>query len=140
MPDCDVVVIGAGVIGSAITYELASRGASVILVDCRGAGLGSTQAAAGMLVPYLEGFGRPLLPLATRSLDMYDGFVERVSLDAGIEIGYKRTGSLQVVTADQSLDELRHMAADARAAGVDCELLDEHAAREAEPQLSPEIS
>ena len=140
MPDCDVAVVGAGVIGTAITYELVARGASVTLLDCRGAGLGSTQAAAGMLVPYLEGFGRPLLPLATQSLDMYDAFVDRVSRDAGIGVGYRRTGSLQVVTADQPLDELRHIAADARAAGLECELLDERAAREAEPQLTPEVS
>ena len=140
MPDCDVAVVGAGVIGTAITYELVARGASVTLLDCRGAGLGSTQAAAGMLVPYLEGFGRPLLPLATKSLEMYDAFVDRVSRDAGVGVGYRRTGSLQVVTADQPLDELQHIAADARAAGHACELLDEHAAREAEPQLTPEVS
>lgn len=140
MSDCDVAVVGAGVIGEAITHELVSRGASVTLLDCRGAGLGSTQAAAGMLVPYLEGFGRPLLPLAARSLEMYDTFVDRVSRDAGMGIGYRRTGSLQVVNDDESIDELRHIAAEGRGAGVDCELLDAHAARDAEPQLTPEIS
>jgi glycine oxidase len=140
MPDCDVAVVGAGVIGAAITYELVARGASVTLLDCRGAGLGSTQAAAGMLVPYLEGFGRPLLPLATKSLDMYDAFVDRISRDAGICIGYRRTGSLQVATGDQPLDELRAIGADARAAGIECEMLDAHAAREAEPQLAPDVS
>jgi glycine oxidase len=140
MPDCDVVVVGAGVIGEAITYELVARGAAVTLLDCRGAGLGATQAAAGMLVPYLEGFGRPLLPLAARSLEMYDMFVDRVSRDAGMGVGYRRTGSLQVVTADQSLDEMQHIAVDARNAAIDCELLDAQAARNAEPQLTPEIS
>ena len=140
MPDCDVAVIGAGVIGTAVTYELVARGASVTLLDCRGTGLGSTQAAAGMLVPYLEGFGRPLLPLATRSLEMYDAFVDRISRDAGIGVGYDRSGSLQVVTADQSIDELKHVATDARAAGLDCELLDAQASREAEPQLTPDVA
>jgi glycine oxidase len=140
MPDCDVVVVGAGVIGAAITYELVARGASVTLLDCRGAGLGSTQAAAGMLVPYLEGFGRPLLPLATKSLEMYDAFVERIARDAGVGIGYRRTGSLQVVTSDQPLDELRNISAEAGRAGLECELLDAHAAHEAEPQLAPEVS
>jgi glycine oxidase len=133
-------VIGAGVIGAAISYEMAARGASVTLLDSRGAGLGSTQAAAGMLVPYLEGFGRPLLPLATKSLEMYDAFVERVSRDAGLGIGYHRTGSLQVITGDRPLDELRHIVSDARAAGLECELLDAHDARLAEPQLSPDVS
>ena len=90
MPDCDVAVVGAGVIGGAITYELVARGASVTLLDSRGAGLGSTQAAAGMLVPYLEGFGRPILPLA-RAASRYDAFIDRVSRDAGIGIEYRRT-------------------------------------------------
>ena len=140
LPDCDVVVIGAGVIGTAITYELVTRGASVTLLDSRGTALGATQAAAGMLVPYLEGFGRPLLPLATKSLEMYDAFVSRVSRDAGLGVGYDRSGSLQVATSDQPIDELKHVASAARAAGLDCELLDAHAAREAEPQLTPDVA
>jgi glycine oxidase len=140
MPDCDVAVVGAGVIGAAIAHELAARGASVTLLDCRGAGLGSTQAAAGMLVPYLEGFGRPLLPLATKSLEMYDSFVDHVSRDAGIGVEYRRTGSLQVATADQPIEELKQIAAGARAAGLDCELLDERGVRDAEPQLTPEVT
>ena len=140
MADCDVAVVGAGVIGEAIAYELAARGASVILLDARGAGLGSTQAAAGMLVPYLEGFGRPLLPLAARSLEMYDAFVDRVSRDSGVSVGYCRTGSLQVTTAGEPLDDLHSIAAGARAAGLACELLDARGARNAEPQLAAEVS
>ena len=140
MPDCDVAVVGAGVIGEAITYELVARGASVTLLDSRGAGLGATQAAAGMLVPYLEGFGRPILPLAARSLEMYDAFIDRLSRDAGIGVAYRRTGSLQVVTGDEPGDRLEQIAEDARAVGLDCELLDAHAARKAEPQLTPDVS
>jgi len=140
MTDCDVAVIGAGVIGEAVAYELVTRGASVTLLDSRGAGLGATQAAAGMLVPYLEGFGRPLLPLAARSLDMYDTFVDRVSRDSGKSIGYCRTGSLQVATAGEPLEELLSIAAGARMAGVECELLDASDAGNAEPQLTADIS
>ena len=140
MPDCDIAVIGAGVIGAAVTYELVRRGASVTLLDSRGAGLGATQASAGMLVPYLEGFRRPLLPLAARSLELYDAFVDRVSRDAGMGVGYQRTGSLQVATSDQPIDELHHIAADARAAGIECDLLDARAARAAEPRLTPDVA
>ena len=139
MTDCDVAVIGAGVIGGAITHELASRGASVTLLDSRGVGLGATQASAGMLVPYLEGFGRPILPMAAESLAMYDAFLERVSGDSGIGIGYRRTGSLQVAKAGEPLDELQGIAVGARAAGLECELLDAGAAHDAEPQLTPDV-
>ncbi len=140
MPDCDIAVVGAGIIGEAVAYELVTRGASVILIDARGAGLGSTQAAAGMLVPFLEGFGGPLLPLARRSLDMYDTFIERVTRDAGVGVGYRRGGSLQVATSDEHADELRQLADELRRQGVDCELLDARAVREAEPLLSEDVS
>lgn len=139
MQQCDVAVVGAGVIGEAITHELVSRGASVTLFDARGAGLGSTQAAAGMLVPYLEGFQRPLLPIAAKSLEMYDAFVDRVSRDAGIGVEYRRTGSLQVAT-DDSLDELQQLYSETSREGVECELLDAKGARSAEPSLGPDVS
>ena len=91
-----------------------------------------------MLVPYLEGFGRPLLPLATKSLDSttHSSIACRAMRD-GSNIGAR---SLQVVTADQPLEEVRRIASDARAAGLECELLDERAVRDAEPQLTPEVS
>ena len=140
MSDCDVAVIGAGVIGAAVTYELVSRGASVTVLDARGVGLGSTQAAAGMLVPYLEGFGRPILPLAAASLAQYDDFIDRVSQDSGVDVGYHRTGSLQVATSGASSDELAHIAEAAHASGVACEPLNGTALRDAEPLLTLEAS
>ncbi|MSO29968.1 MAG: glycine oxidase ThiO [Acidobacteria bacterium] len=139
MTDCDVAIVGAGVIGEAIAYELSARGASVTLLDARGAGLGSTQAAAGMLVPFIEGFGRPLLPMAARSLGMYDEFIDRLSRDTGLGVGYRRTGSLQVATADESVEALDAVAASARAAGINCQRLDARETLEAEPQLTPEV-
>lgn len=140
MPDCDVAVVGAGIAGAAIAWELTARGASVTVLDSRGAGLGATQAAAGMLVPYIEGFGRPLLQMAARSLEMYDAFIERVAQDSGIGVGYHRTGSLQVAMAGEPVDELGVAAACVKKAGIRCTLLDARQTREAEPQLSPEVT
>jgi glycine oxidase len=140
MPVSDVAIIGSGVIGQAIAFEMVTRGASVTVFDCRGAGLGATQASAGMLVPYAEGIHHPLLPIAAKSLDMYDAFVDRVSRDAGVGVGYCRTGSLQIATADESLDELKGLATSVRAAGIDCELLDTKGARDAEPHLMAEVA
>src|SRR5262245_37524081 len=107
MADCDVAVIGAGAVGSAAAYELAARGASVALLGARGVGLGSTQAAAGMLVPFIEGFGRPILPLAARGLEMYGPFVDRLTRDVGLGVGYARLGSLQVALESEDIEELR---------------------------------
>jgi glycine oxidase len=139
MTDCAVAVIGAGVIGQAITYELVRRRVSVTLVDARGAGLGSTQAAAGMLVPYIEGSGNSLLPLAVRSLEMYDAFIDRLSRDSGLRVGYGRPGSLQVVDRTESLDELLALAGSLRAMGVKCDLVDAADVRKLEPTLTTDV-
>src|SRR5688500_6643065 len=138
MTDCDVAVVGAGIIGGAITYELVTHSASVTLLDARGTGLGATQAAAGMLVPYIEGFGRPVLRIAARSLALYDEFVDRLSRDSGIGIGYRSNGSLQVAIADESTAALESAAAGAKAAGVQFRMLDARETLEAEPHLTPE--
>jgi glycine/D-amino acid oxidase-like deaminating enzyme len=50
-----VTVIGAGVVGSTIAWELAAAGASVRLIDARTPGDGATRASAGVLAPYIEG-------------------------------------------------------------------------------------
>ena len=71
---------------------------------------------------------------------MYDAFIARVSLDSGMRVGYCRTGSLQVARTAEPLEELLSIAAGARMAGVECELLDASGAKDAEPQLTSAIS
>src|SRR5438270_6646553 len=94
---CDIVVVGAGIVGCAVAHELARRGASVEVVDDRPIGMGATQASAGILAPYIEaGEGHPLLDLAVRSLDLYDDFVARVSAESGANVFYRRTGTIDV--------------------------------------------
>jgi glycine oxidase len=70
---------------------------------------------------------------------MYDQFVERLTRDTGTGVGYVRTGSLQVATEDESVDDLKHAADALSAAGVKCQLLDAHQTRHAEPHLTPEV-
>jgi glycine oxidase len=139
MGESDVAIIGAGIIGASIAYELASRGASVTLLDSRSPGQGATQAAAGMLVPYIEGFAKPILAMAAKSLGMYDEFIERISADSGLSVDYRRDGSLQVITADEPADELLAVDAAARTAGVRCTLMDALEVRDLEPLVTPDI-
>ena len=90
----DIVVIGAGIVGCAVAYELARRGASVEVVEMRVAGMGATQAAAGMLAPYIEAReDSPLLDLTVRSLDLYDQLIADVSRDSAQAVPHKRTGT-----------------------------------------------
>ena len=135
-----VVVVGAGIIGCGVAYELARRGARVQVVDRREVGQGATQASAGVLAPYLSSHeGSPLVELGSRSLALYDEFVAHVVEDSGSTVQYARTGTLEVATDDASLFRLQSQGHTCAADGVDAEILDAAAAHDAEPQLGEGI-
>jgi glycine oxidase len=134
----DVIVIGGGIIGCAVTRELARRGASVRLFEARTVAAGATQASAGILAPYIEGHDRgPLFDLTLRSLAMYDDFVREVAEDAGTIIDYRRCGSLEVPADESGADDLRRTADTSVDAGL--EWLPTEQARLLEPALPPTI-
>src|SRR5688572_6600518 len=107
----NATVIGAGIAGLAIAYELASRGVGVRLVDMRGPGQGATRASAGILAPFVEGHSDALLQLGICGLNHYDRFIARVTADAGGEVDYRRTGTLQVARTAAGGERLAALAA-----------------------------
>jgi glycine oxidase len=137
----DIVVVGAGIVGCAVAHELARRGASVQVLDERHAGMGATQASAGVLAPYIEADERsPLLALTVRSLDLFDDFVARASSDSGIAVPYRRTGTLDVALHEAGMGKLRATAALLAARDVAAEIVDGHAARGEEPHLAADVA
>ena len=134
-----MTVVGAGVVGCAIAYELAARGTAVRLIDPRGTGQGASRASAGMLAPRIEGHSEALLRLGLGSLELYDSFITRVSADAQRRIEYRRSGTLQVARTD---DESRQLEKEAHAlvdTGVPHSYLDGTALKSLEPALAEDV-
>ena len=131
-----ITVVGGGVIGCAVAYELARRGADLCVMDCRDVGQGATQASAGMLAPVIEaGHPGPLRELGWRSLSLYDRFVADVVDDSGEAIPYERTGTIEIASDRAALFRLERTSHELAAAGIKCRLLDRAAARATEPHL-----
>ena len=136
----DIVVVGAGIVGCSVAYELARRGVSVQVVDERPAGMGATQASAGVLAPYIEAHeNSPFLDLAVRSLGLFDDLIEHVAADSGVAVSYRRTGTLNVAASDDALRTLRSTAALLTKRGVANELMDAQTARGEEPHLAGDV-
>lgn len=134
----DVLVIGAGIVGSAAAWELAAAGARVRLVDMRRPGAGATQASAGMLAPYVEGHGsEALTELGRRSLAAYDAFVARVAAELGRAPIYNRRGTLEVARDAAHAARLQTSARTLAEAGVEAEWLDRAALARTEPLVGP---
>jgi len=136
----DIVVVGAGIVGCAVAYELARRGASVQVLDDRPAGMGATQASAGVLAPYIEAEeGSPLLDLTVRSLDLYNALVARVSSESGVAVLYRRSGTLDVAVQEDRMRKLRATAKLLASRDVAAEIVDGERARGEEPYLSGDV-
>ena len=135
-----IVVIGAGIVGCAVAYELARRGMHVRVLDRREVGQGATQASAGVLAPFIEAFDRrQLLELTSRSLGLYDQFVSQVVEDSGAAIQYARTVTLEVALDDAGLKRLKAIQKSCEERGIRAELLKDRDLFSAEPHLSKSI-
>jgi glycine oxidase len=137
----DVVVVGAGVIGLAVSWRLAAAGMRVELVDPE-PGRGSSWAAAGMLAPVTEvHYGEEaLLGLNLASAARWPAFAAELEEAAGCRVGYRRSGTVLVAAEEGD----RALAADLHTfmigLGLEAEQLTVRAARDLEPALSPAIA
>ena len=131
-----MIVIGAGIIGCSVAFELAEAGAAVRVIDARTPGAGASQASAGVLAPYLEGHGSPVLrALGRRSLDLYPRFVERVIAGAGRPVEFEQLGTLEVATTAEEKARLDRSAAELTANGVEARWIAPPALADLEPKL-----
>jgi glycine/D-amino acid oxidase-like deaminating enzyme len=126
-----VVVVGAGIVGCSCAYELASRGASVCLVD-RGPVSGGTTGLGEGNVLCCDKRPGPELGLAVSGLALFSEIEELLGEEAGV----RRKGALVVHSSARSwADEAARLSA-LQAAGVSCSLLSADEVRDAEPSLS----
>jgi glycine oxidase len=139
----DAVVVGAGVIGLAIAFELRRRGGDVAVVEASpSAGTGATRVAAGMLAPVGElDFGEPaLLEINLRSAALYPEFVTAVEELTGHDTGYRRLGGLHVALDRDEAAELKRVLELQISLGLDSKWLGPAASRELEPGLHPGLN
>ena len=133
-----ITVIGAGVVGSTVAWELASAGASVRLIDARTPGDGATRASAGVLAPYIEGGSRSALrELGRDSLDLYDEFIARLRAESHREVAYHRNGTLEVALTQAEAEHLSAASGTLWSEGVEARWVPASVIPDLEPGVSP---
>jgi len=91
------VIIGGGIIGSAIALSLQKRGESVTVVS-RNQAEAAGFAAGGMIAPQAEAIPpSPLLDLALRSRELYPDWISELENQTGEDTGYIPSGILAPV-------------------------------------------
>jgi glycine oxidase len=136
----DVIVVGGGVIGLSIAYELALQGLSVALLEQGSLGAEASWAGAGMLPPgNLAGAQSPEARLRAASHALWPDWSRRLREETGIDNGYLRCGGLTVSLSPTDRDFADSFSA-WRHEGVDLERLSRADLAERFPSLSNDVA
>lgn len=133
----DFLIIGGGVIGLSLAYQLAGAGQRVRVIDRTEPGREASWAGAGILPPANRSSSAdPLDQLTALSHRLHAQWTQDLKATTGIDNGYRRCGALYIArsTAEQ---ELLKAAADIwRSQQVACEELSTEGLAEVEPALA----
>src|SRR5712671_1446021 len=129
---CDVVVIGAGITGALISDALTVAGLSVIAVDRRHPGHGSTSASTALLqyeldVPLtdlIEKLGRERALSAYRATLQGVRAIGHIAGEIEEDVGFRRRPSLYYASRAGDARSLRNECRARRQGGFSCEVLD----------------
>lgn len=107
----DVLVLGAGVVGLSLAWELSKRGQSVIIVDAgqigRGRSGASSWAGAGILPPApTKNAIDPLDKLKVLSHQVQADWARELVESTGVETGYRRCGGIYMALTQGELATL----------------------------------
>jgi glycine oxidase len=138
MIDADVIVVGGGVIGTAIAWRAAVAGHQVTLIDPDTDDKASL-VAAGMLGPVSESvFGeQDLLALNLHAIDRFPAFNAALETASGQPTGLRTEGTLAVAYDSGDLAALDRLTEFRHSIGLKAERLDARACRRLEPFLAP---
>ncbi|MFD5739405.1 NAD(P)/FAD-dependent oxidoreductase [Streptomyces massasporeus] len=133
---CDVVVVGAGVVGAATALYAARAGLDTVVVDQGPVAGGTTGAGEGNLLVSDKEPG-PELELALLSARLWAGLA-REGLGRAVE--YEAKGGVVVASTDRALTGLEKLAAEQRAAGVEAVPVPPDRLTDLEPCLAPGLA
>ncbi|MFE0675789.1 NAD(P)/FAD-dependent oxidoreductase [Streptomyces sp. NPDC058867] len=129
---CDVVVVGAGMVGAACALYATRAGLDVVVVDRGPVAGGTTGAGEGNLLVSDKVPG-PELDLALLSARLWAELAEEL----GASVEYEAKGGVVVASSAEGLTALERLADGQRAAGVVAEPVGPDALYTLEPRLAP---
>ena len=131
----DVVVIGGGVIGAAVSYYLAKSGLDVCAIEKKGIADGTSSRCDGHVAVY-DSVPGDHCKLSKKSLEFFPG----LSDELGVDIGWAQDGTLLLAESDEEFEVLKkHCALMVEKEGLPYRILDRNDIQEIESHVSKDV-
>ncbi len=124
----DLIVVGAGIMGTFHAYHAAKLGKKVLLLEKDNRPVGSTIQNFGQIVP--SGLDDEWLPYGTRSLEIYD------ELKNLADFTLLKNGSVYIASDDDELTLIQELEQIHTSTNYDCQFLDKRSTVQKFPDLN----
>jgi glycine oxidase len=136
----DVIVVGAGAIGTSIAYQLAKAGVRVTVLDRGQVGAGATAASAGMIqINPDRTTPTAVATLEAESARLFQALTAELRERTGMDVGYRPSPLLHLALHAEEEPSLREHRAWQADHGVAVAWLDRTATLDLEPGLNPDL-
>lgn len=138
----DVLVVGGGVIGLSLAWELAQHGAKVCVVDRGEMGREASWAGAGMVPPgptpenWAE--ATPLECMAGLSGKLHTTWSQFLLDTTGIDNEYRQCGTIRLAQSSANVNALEHQISRWKKLGIECHDLDPPQLADIEAHVIPQ--
>ncbi len=137
MKNYDTLVVGGGVIGAALAFELASLRQSVLVLDRQEPGHEASWAAAGTISPAPDQEAAAIAALGCESYRLYPDFVSAIEAATGQSAGFHPNGAFELFFESNAEGERNQRLKQIRAAGIAAESISLTEAKRREPAIGP---
>ena len=136
----DVAIVGGGVIGCSIAYQLAKRGIECTVFEKREFASGASGATAGVVGPlrHIDNWVESTRTMGLRSLEMFPQLASELS-EAGIDPEFRQTGILKVARTAEHAESLQDDLSWQGELGLGVTWLDHDEVLEREPEITPDV-
>jgi glycine/D-amino acid oxidase-like deaminating enzyme len=141
----DAIVVGGGLVGSAIAYGLTKAGLKPALVDEGDVAFRASRGNFGLVWVQSKGLGAPHYQRWTRlSAEEWPALAAELGESIGINVGLQQPGGLQLCLSDNELAQRRAMMEQMRIEdgnfGFDYRMLDRQEVAELLPGIGPSVA
>ena len=133
----DVVVVGGGVVGTAIAYFAARSGISCTLLERGTVGSGASDAASGVLSP--SPVASDYAKLGRRSLELFHELAPVLRDESGVDIELAECGELVLAFDEGDVIALQGLRRQLAALGTDARWIESDDLLQMEPAVNPAV-